>query len=220
VSQCRWASDIARSSTALKTKRRSVRTGFIGTFWLAEPTNSYMMRRPSGFELKWNAPERSFLLLTVASHTAARSGICAPTSRAENSGSSLSRRKPRILPDHHPNPSLLAAEPLIRLPRDVWSGPNPETGCFTFERIPEGVLPARDRPGERPSAKILARIIPNPRRSCRLPRKFSRRISSIRARGRPITPIFGSWIFDRGRPSALAASHRIEFAEPAYNALW
>ena len=162
----------------------------------------------------------AFLLLTVASHTASEIRYL----RADQPGGEFRLIAPReenheYYADHHPNPSLLAAEhPDPLTARRPGLAPNPGDGLF-YIRTNSGGRTFRlvTAPENDPRREFWREIIPNrPEVMVAAAEVFQTHlVLSEREGGLPYLRIVD---LTADAPSALAASHRIEFAEPAYNA--
>jgi len=162
----------------------------------------------------------AFLLLTVASHTASEIRYL----RADQPGGEFRLIAPReenheYYADHHPNPSLLAAEhPDPLTARRPGLAPNPGDGLF-YIRTNSGGRTFRlvTAPENDPRREFWREIIPNrPEVLVAAAEVFQTHlVLSEREGGLPYLRIVD---LTADAPSALAASHRIEFAEPAYNA--
>jgi len=162
----------------------------------------------------------AFLLLTVASHTASEIRYL----RADQPGGEFRLIAPReenheYYADHHPNPSLLAAEhPDPLTARRPGLAPNPGDGLF-YIRTNSGGRTFRlvTAPENDPRREFWREIIPNrPEVMVAAAEVFQTHlVLSEREGGLPYLRIVD---LTADAPSALSASHRIEFAEPAYNA--
>jgi oligopeptidase B len=162
----------------------------------------------------------AFLLLTVASHTASEIRYL----RADQPGGEFRLIAPReenheYYADHHPNPSLLAAEhPDPLTARRPGLAPNPGDGLF-YIRTNSGGRTFRlvTAPENDPRREFWREIIPNrPEVMVAAAEVFQTHlVLSEREGGLPYLRIVD---LTADAPSALAASHRIEFAEPAYDA--
>jgi oligopeptidase B len=162
----------------------------------------------------------AFLLLTVASHTASEVRYL----RADQPGGEFRLIAPReenheYYADHHPNPSLLASEhPGPLTARRPGLAPNPGDGLF-YIRTNSGGRTFRlvTAPESDPRRELWREIIPNrPEVMVAAAEVFRTYLALFeREGGLPYLRIVD---LTADAPSALAASHRIEFAEPAYNA--
>src|SRR5467141_2151020 len=212
VTSVAWASDNRTLfySVEDETTKRSHRL-YRHVLGSAEPDHLLYEETDEHFRI---AVERTrsgaFLLLTIASHTASEVRYL----RADQATGEFRLVAPRednheYYADHHPSP--LAAEP---------SGPAPHSN--------EGVFYIRTNSGGR-TFRLMAVPVTDPRR------EFWREIIP----NRPDVMLAGAEVFQThlvfceregglpylrivdltsDAPNALAASHRIEFAEPAYNA--
>src|SRR5882757_3560156 len=162
----------------------------------------------------------AFLLLTIASHTASEVRYL----RADQPGGEFRLIAPReenheYYADHHPNPSLLATEhPGPLTARRPGLATNPGDGLF-YIRTNSGGRTFRlvTAPENDPRRELWREIIPNrPDVMVAAAEVFRTHLVLFeREGGLPYLRIVD---LTAEPPSALAASHRIEFAEPAYNA--
>jgi len=161
----------------------------------------------------------AFLLLTIASHTASEVRYL----RADQPGGEFRLIAPReenheYYADHHPNPSLLASEhPSPLTARRPGLAPNPGDGLF-YIRTNSGGRTFRlvAAPENDPRREFWREIIPNrPEVMVAAAEVFQTHLVLFeREGGLPYLRIVD---LTAEPPSALAASHRIEFAEPAYD---
>src|SRR5713226_5406185 len=159
----------------------------------------------------------AFLLLTVASHTASEVRYL----RADQPGGEFRLIAPReenheYYADHHPNPSLLASEhPGPLTARRPGLALNPGDGLF-YIRTNSGGRTFRlvTAPESDPRRELWREIIPNrPEVMVAAAEVFQTHLVLFeREGGLPYLRIVD---LSADAPSALAASHRIEFAEPA-----
>src|SRR5258707_4556417 len=162
----------------------------------------------------------AFLLLTIASHTASEVRYL----RADQPGGEFRLIAPReenheYYADHHPNPSLLASEhPGPLTARRPGLATNTRDGLF-YIRTNSGGRTFRlvTAPENDPRREFWREIIPNrPEVMVAAAEVFQTHlVLSEREGGLPYVRIVN---LTADTPNALAASHRIEFAEPAYNA--
>src|SRR5260370_665988 len=162
----------------------------------------------------------AFLLLTIASHTASEVRYL----RADQPGGEFRLIAPReenheYYADHHPNPSLLASEhPGPLTARRPGLATNTRDGLF-YIRTNSGGRTFRlvTAPVSDPRRESWREIIPNrPEVMVAAAEVFETHLVLFeREGGLPYLRIVD---LTADAPSALAASHRIEFAEPAYNA--